>query len=356
MTTITKNQKRAFLIVVLAAFLLLVWMLRFYLWPFLLALLIYLILDELYIKLLNRVGKRAVLASSIMLTSILIVVFVPLGLLIGALAGEAVDVSIDLRDNISKEQIDGYLASDNIITETMAAANIDLTTLDDRAIEYLQNSSSSIFGGVKDTLLNSFHAVLDFFFMLVFLFFLFKDGERLKKRFYEIMPYPDELEKRIVHRMGSVAKDVFYGNIVITFLQGAAIGVALAILGIPHPILLGLLAGIFSLIPVVGTFIIWIPAMIYLWVQGDIVGAIALAVWSIGANTVLDNIVKPKILDKKLNLHPILIFFSLLGGLQVFGFVGILLGPLVAVLFISLWEIVRDWDSIKKELNIKEEA
>jgi len=164
-----------------------------------------------------------------------------------------------------------------------------------------------------------------------------------------------KLDHATLERALKAQKNVFYGNIVITFLQGAAVGVGLALLGVPHPILLGFVAGIFSLIPIVGTFIVWVPAAIFIYFTDGIAFALVFAIWAAAANIILDNIVKPKILDKKLNLHPILIFFSLLGGLQIFGFVGIILGPLVAVLFISLWGIVRDWKNIKKELNLQEE-
>ncbi|MFC1641011.1 AI-2E family transporter [Patescibacteria group bacterium] len=353
--TLTTTHKRIFLAVFAAVFILLLWMLRFYFWPFMIALIIYLILDKPYLKMYVALGKKKTLSAIIMVAVILLVLFVPLGFLIGSLATEAIGVSQSLANRVTIEQIDAFLAEENIITQGLKSANLDIETIDERAIEYLENYSSTLFDGIRSALLSSFNAVLNFLFMVIFLFFLFRDGEKIKKRFYKIMPYPDELEKRIVHRMGTVTKDVFYGNIVITFLQGAAISVGLAIFGVPHPILLGLVAGIFSLIPVVGTFIVWIPVAIYLYATGDAVPAFVLSVWAIVANLVLDNVIKPKILDKKLNLHPMIVFFALLGGLQVFGFAGIILGPIIAVLFIALWEIVRDWDQIKEDFNILEE-
>ena len=354
-TIVTPIQKRIYLTLVAAVFVLLLWMLKAYLWPFLVALMVYLALDKPYAKLHDSLGKAGRFAPFLMTLIVLIGIFVPIGFLLGATANEAIELSQDVGDKITLEEVSNYLESDNFVTNTLDRFNYDITELDDQLLDFLRNSSSSIFDGIKNTALSGFSAIINFFFMIIFLYFLFKDGEKLKERFYKAMPFPDELEKRLIERMARVTKDVFYGNIIITILQGAAVGIIFAIFSLPSPILLGSLAGFLSLVPVVGTFVVWIPAAIYLFFQGSFVSGIILTAWCLFAGIALDSFVKPKILDKKLNLHPILIFFALLGGLSVFGVFGIILGPLVAVLFIALWEVVRDWQEIKKEFNLVEE-
>jgi predicted PurR-regulated permease PerM len=177
------------------------------------------------------------------------------------------------------------------------------------------------------------------------MYYLFRDGERLRAAAYDIMPLSDDKAHEILNRTGEVIGASVYGVLVIAVVQGVLGGLAFWVLGLPSPLLWGVVMIFLSMIPMLGAFIVWVPAAIYLVLTGDWGKAIMLAVWGALVIGSVDNFLRPKLVGERTRLHELLVFFSVLGGLQVFGVLGIVLGPVIVAITIALLDVLRHADS-----------
>lgn len=189
--------------------------------------------------------------------------------------------------------------------------------------------------------------VVEVFFVIFTMYYLFRDGEKLRAAAYDMVPLSNEKAREIFDRTGEVISASVYGVLVIAVIQGVLGGLAFWILGLPSPLLWGVVMIFLSMIPMLGAFIVWVPAALYLGLTGHWVKALGLAVWGglfIGS---VDNFLRPKLVGERTRLHELLVFFSVLGGLQVFGVLGIVLGPVIVALSIALLDVLRQVDDLK---------
>jgi predicted PurR-regulated permease PerM len=143
-------------------------------------------------------------------------------------------------------------------------------------------------------------------------------------------------------RSRDIISSSIYGGVLVALVQGALGGVAFWLLGLPAPILWGFVMFLFSILPVVGSPLIWIPAVVYLFISGAYIKALLLLVWGALIIGSVDNILKPIIISGKTAMHPLLLLFSILGAIKVFGFIGVIAGPLILSLALSIIEIYRE--------------
>jgi predicted PurR-regulated permease PerM len=182
------------------------------------------------------------------------------------------------------------------------------------------------------------NAILTF----LILFFVFRDGTATVENVTEILPLSRPQAARLFSGIRDSIVANLYGILAVGLAQGLLTGIALAALRVPSALLLGLAAAVCSLIPIVGTMLVWLPAAIYLMATGHLWKGIALIVWCSLVVGTVDNIIRPLVLGSKVELHPLLLLFALLGGLQVFGFVGIFIGPIVISVIAPLIEMLRE--------------
>lgn len=191
--------------------------------------------------------------------------------------------------------------------------------------------------------------VVEVFFVIFTMYYLFRDGERMRAAAYDMVPLSGNQAREIFDRTGEVISASVYGVLVIAVIQGVLGGLAFWLLGLPSPLLWGVVMIFLSMIPMLGAFIVWVPAAIYLGLTGHWVKALGLAVWGglfIGS---VDNFLRPKLVGERTRLHELLVFFSVLGGLQVFGVLGIVLGPVIVAITIALLDVLRHVDGQKPE-------
>jgi predicted PurR-regulated permease PerM len=193
--------------------------------------------------------------------------------------------------------------------------------------------------------------VVEVFFVIFTMYYLFRDGERLRAAVHNLLPLEDSKAHEIIERTGEVIGASVYGVLVIATIQGVLGGLAFWALGIPSPLLWGVVMIFLSMIPMAGSFIVWIPAAIYLAVTGHWGKAIALAAWGTFAIGMVDNVLRPKLVGERTRLHELLIFFSVLGGLQVFGIIGLVLGPVIVAITIALFDVLRHADDTKRGVS-----
>lgn len=186
-----------------------------------------------------------------------------------------------------------------------------------------------------------FRLVMDFLIMMVTMFFLFRDGSRLFGEIRSWTPLSYTQERAIVDRFREVTQATVVGNLLTALAQGVAGGLVFWILGISNPLLWGFLTALFSMVPVVGTALVWVPWAIYFFSTGMVLRGVILVVLEVFFVGMIDNFLRPLLIEGKTKMHTLLVFFSLLGGITYFGMAGMLLGPLVVALGLTFVELYK---------------
>ncbi|MEN3333712.1 MAG: hypothetical protein V7641_3077 [Blastocatellia bacterium] len=174
------------------------------------------------------------------------------------------------------------------------------------------------------------------------LFFLFREGRSLMRRLAAIMPLTPEQVDKLFTGIENTIIGTVYGGLVVAAVQGTLIGLALWIFHIPSPVLWGVTAAFFALLPVVGTAAVWVPAAIYLLATGHWVQAVLLVIWGALIVGSIDNVLRPYLISGRVEMHTLLIFFSVLGGVSVFGFLGLFVGPVIVAVTATLLAMLRE--------------
>ena len=188
--------------------------------------------------------------------------------------------------------------------------------------------------------------LLDFFVMIFIVYYLLKDGELASDKIKSILPLKESHKEQVIQRFHEITSAMFYGNLFIAVLQGILGGIGFLLFGVPSPILWGFVMIFFALLPYFGTALVWLPAALNLIFIGYlhnsnsyIINGVMLLVYGTLVVSTIDNFVKPKMLGAKADVHPVLVLLGVLGGLSLFGFIGLILGPLMLSLLITFIDI-----------------
>jgi predicted PurR-regulated permease PerM len=174
------------------------------------------------------------------------------------------------------------------------------------------------------------------------LFYLFRDGRAFWRRLSALIPLrPAQLEKLATGVSGTITASM-YGGLAVAVAQGTLLGLAFWVLGLPSPVLWGVMTALFSFMPLVGTAMVWLPAAIILILIGHPVKGLIVLAWGAGVVSTVDNIIRPLMISEHMRFHPLYVFFALLGGVQAFGVLGLFVGPAVLALATSLFSLVRE--------------
>lgn len=171
------------------------------------------------------------------------------------------------------------------------------------------------------------------------MFYFLTMGDVLLRKILYFLPLDDLNEQLLLNRFTSVTRATVKGTLIIGIIQGTICGIAFAIAGIGGPVFWGSLMAVMSIVPAFGTAIIWFPALVILALAGNFTGVIVLAILCGAVAGNLDNIIRPRLVGKDTEMHDLFVLFGTLGGLSMFGLLGIIIGPIIAALFITIWEI-----------------
>ncbi len=207
--------------------------------------------------------------------------------------------------------------------------------------ERLQNLSGMIAGRTIGFVGGAVGFIIEIFFVIFTMYYLFRDGGRLSRGLREALPLDATQSREILERTRDVISASVYGVLVIALIQGTLGGLAFWALGLPSPLLWGVVMLLLSMIPMAGSFIVWVPAAIFLAASGEWGKAIALTIWGALVIGSIDNFLRPKLVGDKTKLHELIIFFSVIGGLQVFGVIGLVLGPVIVAITLALLDVLR---------------
>ena len=272
-------------------------------------------------------------------------IFAPLALLSTQILTDAQRLYISLSNGSGQAYINtlAHSANDTVaryapnmaIPEAELSASIDSYTKE--ALAWALKNSTRAFGEASLFLVN-------LFVFLIALYYLLRDGSKLKHALTELSPLTDDENDAVCTRVTLAVHSVMRGSLLIALIQGILTGIGFSIFGIPDGILWGVVAAFAALIPGIGTSLVLIPGIIYLFIIGATAPAIGLLVWSLFAVGLIDNMLGPKLVGKGMRLHPLLALLSVFGGLAFFGPSGIFLGPLSVSLlaaFLSIYQHIQ---------------
>ena len=181
--------------------------------------------------------------------------------------------------------------------------------------------------------------------MLYLTFFLLRDGRRYGELIREALPLRPHLRDRLIVNFLVVVRATMKGTVVVAVLQGLVGGIIFSLLGIPGSLLWGVLMGFFSLLPAVGTGLVWVPMSIYLLATGQIWQGSILAFCGMFVIGMIDNLLRPILVGRDTRMPDFVVLIATLAGLQLFGLNGFIVGPVIAALFISVWNLMREMRS-----------
>ncbi|PIR87592.1 MAG: hypothetical protein COU10_03785 [Candidatus Harrisonbacteria bacterium CG10_big_fil_rev_8_21_14_0_10_45_28] len=204
-----------------------------------------------------------------------------------------------------------------------------------KALSWILDNAGGLFGQIAT------FALMFFIWLLGFYYFL-RDGKRVANWFVDFSPLSDIYDREIVLRIATAVRSTIGGSLIVALLQGILAGVGFAIFGVPAFAIWGMLAVIAALVPTVGTGLITIPAAAYLFLIGNVNGAIGMALWGIVVVGLVDNLLRPKLIERGIHVHSLVILLAVLGGIALFGPVGFIIGPIVVTLVVEFGRIYQE--------------
>jgi predicted PurR-regulated permease PerM len=285
-------------------------------------------------------GGRRALASLSTLLLIVIVVIVPLGILMGIVTGQAIKVGQSVtpwvQEQIAQPGEFHKILSSLPFYEKLAPYS---DTIWQKAGELIGSISHFLISSLSTATMGAVNMIFMAFAMLYTMFFFLMDGDKLLDKILYYLPLQDQDEQRMLNKFTSVTRATLKGTAVIGLLQGSLAGIAFWVVGIPSAVFWGTIMAVLSIIPGIGTAMVWGPAVIILAAGGNYSKAGGLGIFCAVVVGSIDNVLRPILVGKDTQMHELMIFFGTLGGIIMFGIMGMIIGPIVAALFITIWEI-----------------
>lgn len=293
-----------------------------------------------YLKLNTRLNGRIHLAALITLLLVLFVVVIPLAGLTGVVTNQAIKVSQSVMPWV-KTQINEPGAYTDLL-EKLPYYDVVVEHREPilkKAGEVVGYVSQFLINNLSSVTMGAAHFLFMLFIWLYTMYFFLLDGDKLLERILYYLPMQNEDEELMLQRFTSVARATLKGSAVIGILQGGVAGLAFWVVGIQSATFWGVIMVVLSVIPNVGTSVVWVPAAAILAFNGSVGKAIGLAAFCAVVVGSIDNLVRPILVGKDTQMHELMIFLGTLGGIFMFGISGIVIGPIVAALFVTIWEI-----------------
>ena len=325
---IEKHSKYFFIACFIGIILLSVFVIKPYIMAIVGGILLSYIFYPLYSK-LKKVVRSENLASLLTACIVVILVTVPLLFAANALINESLNFFHGAK-NIDFSKV-GELFPESVVR------NIEF---DDELRNMLNKFSLAVAKQTSDFLVTFPKKVLQFFVMLFIMFYMFKEGKSWVEKIKRHIPLRESHRKNLASKFNGVVYASLYGIVITAIVQGSLGALGLWMFNVPSPVLWGVVMIILAMLPVVGAFLVWFPAAVYKLVIGEVFNGIGLLLYGLFVISTIDNVIRPKIVGSRGKIHPIVVLLGVLGGLEFFGILGMILGPLVLAIllvFLSLY-------------------
>jgi predicted PurR-regulated permease PerM len=298
----------------------------------------------LNLRLRRWLGGRPNLAALLTLAVIVPAVIVPLLVLGGGMGREAVTLYANVRSGAIDPSAPLQWLQEQVPTfsERLETLGVDLDDVRRQLGSVAATASGWLAGFALAVGQNFMKLIALATLMLYVLFFFLRDGEALIGHLVRVLPLGDEREQRFFRRFAEVARATVKGTFIVGALQGFLGGILFWALGLPGPVLWGMVMGVLSMLPLVGAVVVWGPVAIYFGVEGDWFRCLALVIVGGGVIGSVDNFLRPVLVGRDTRMPDYLILLSSLGGIGLLGLSGFIIGPMIAALFLTSWEIFEE--------------
>jgi predicted PurR-regulated permease PerM len=319
------------------------WLIRGFMQPIFWAIALGIVVYPLHARLVRKLHDRESLAAVASVAIVVVVVILPLVGIGAAVTAEGAALyqrlegggfgveGLSSRVQQRMPQITGLIERVGL---DPARIEVQAQSAAVTASRFIAERAVAIGGG-------TLRGTIFFFLMLYLLFFFLRDGRGILEALIRALPLGDQRERHLLDRFAEVSRATIKGTLVVGIVQGAIGGIAFAVLGIGAPVLWGTVMALLSILPAVGTALVWLPAAIYLLVSGQIFGGIALIFVGVFVIGLTDNLLRPILVGRDTRLPDYLILLATLGGLAGFGLAGIIIGPTIAAFFLSVWNMAE---------------
>lgn len=315
-------------------------------WPFGSTIVMAAVVTGMFYVLYERLNRKLtpVLSSLITCLVVFLVVLLPIVVFIGILTQEAYDLYLMGRTAQISTQVQKVLESSRFVAtvnQFLDLVGVQLTA------EEIKNAFSEmgktvglfLYRQTQATAQNILSFFINIFIMLLICYYLFIDGKRLMAFLMELSPLPRDQEEQLVKKFQDMAGAILIGNGLCGVIQGVLGGAVFALFGLQSPLLWGVVMGLLAFLPIVGIGVVFLPATIILFVNGRIAAGIFFILFYTFITICIEYLFKPRIVGHRVQMHTLLVFLSIIGGLNLFGILGIVYGPLVMTAFLTLTDI-----------------
>ena len=298
------------------------------------------VLQPLYRRVLRRMSVLPGLAALVTMTISVICILIPLTFITVQITGEARSLYASISESGGETYLNTVIKSVSDLAGRyapgLALSGEDLSASVDQYVKdglaWTVQNLGGAFGGIARLLLS-------LFIFLIALYYFLRDGEKLKRTIIDASPLADTDDNAVLTRLEHAINSVIRGSLTIALIQGVLTGIGFTLFGVPNGVLWGVVATLAALIPGVGTSLVLVPGVAYLFVIGAMTPAMGLLIWSVIAVGLIDNLLGPKLVGKSMQIHPLIVLLSVFGGLAFFGPSGIFLGTLCTGLLFALVSI-----------------
>ncbi|HEU4677554.1 MAG TPA: AI-2E family transporter [Candidatus Paceibacterota bacterium] len=287
----------------------------------------------MYERLLPRMPRKSpTLAALVSLLIVLIVIVIPLVLLSSLLLREAISIYTLFSQGDRLSIVEPLNQLNRAVQTFIPTFSIDAVSVVQQAAQFFVNNLVSIFAGTAST-------IFLFFIALIAVFYFFRDGRYFTAYLVSMSPLSDDNDTLILEKLARAVRSVALGSVFVAIIQGILTAIGLSLFGFDRAILWGVVASVGALVPSVGTSVVFIPSVIYLFMTGQTMSALGVALWGLLAVGLIDNLLGPYLMSRGNHMHPLVLLLSVLGGVALFGPIGFVLGPVVMSLFLVLLEL-----------------
>jgi predicted PurR-regulated permease PerM len=338
-----KLESVAFLAMVLATTVIFFWMIRAFIWPVFWAATLAVLFHRIHTRLLAACRGRPAPAALLAMLAVVIFVVLPFTLVAGAIARQA----LLLYRGIAAGEIAVHGPIDMLerwlpaVSDFLARYGVDMiqlrVSIQELAASATQLVATRAIGVGQDAL----WVTILFALMLYLLYFFFRDGSRIVERVTRVLPVGEERRNRLLLKFTQVVRATVKGNLIVAVVQGGLVVLLFWIVGIQTAVFWGVIAAVLSLLPAVGASFVWIPTAIFLFATGQIWQGVVVFVGGVLIGAV-ENVLRPIVIGRDTRMPDYLVLVSTLGGIMVFGLAGFVAGPVIAALFLVLWELFAE--------------
>jgi len=302
------------------------------------------IFKPVFKRLVSRIPPKV--ASVLTCTAIFFVVFIPVVFFVGILSKEALGLYSMAKDAVFSKHLIDLLENTQALERLnalLARAGIETTVTWNELIAPVTQVGKtvgfSLFEQARFVTSNLVNLVFYFCLMLIVAFYMFMDGERFVLYLYDLSPLKDEHDRELFEKFNDMAGAVLIGNGLGGLIQGCAGGLLFWSFGLNSPFLWGVIMGFLAFLPIVGIGVVLVPLAVFFLLKGSMGTGIFILVFYGMMSWGIEYIFKPKVVGDRVAMHPLIVFFAIIGGLKVYGILGIIYGPLIATLFLTLADI-----------------